>query len=384
MSSKSARFWLFETAIPLGILGCAVAGFIAFGKVGPKKRPAIGGSPEARLRLLPAADIESCKSLDAANGTLDVRANGTVVPAREVQQAAEVGGRVIFKSPKCNAGEYVEEGELLIRIDPTDYQLEIERLNKTLIQEQELRRELEQELTNIAKLLSISEDELRLQDSELKRLQSLPQGFASETELDRSKAARFHVVNAKTQAENQQLLLQKRRARLDASEMLVQIQLKRAQVDLERSEIHAATSGMVVLDNAELDSFVQRGTIIVTLEEAGRMEVATDLRMDQLYWVLNQVDAPSLMQSRDPELVATTKTTGYELSKTPATILYHVSGRENEILKWEGHLERYHGVGLDPQTRMVPVRIVVEQPRRSRVDSHQGPSLSVARRILDL
>ncbi|HUP81002.1 MAG TPA: hypothetical protein VM260_20810, partial [Pirellula sp.] len=47
----------------------------------------------------------------------------------------------------------------------------------------------------------------------------------------------------------------------------------------------------------------------------------------------------------------------------PVTISYHVAGRENTEFQWHGHLSRYEGIGIDAQTRTVPVRISVDNPR---------------------
>ena len=47
---------------------------------------------------------------------------------------------------------------------------------------------------------------------------------------------------------------------------------------------------------------------------------------------------------------------------------------------WDGELFRYEGTGLDPQTRTVPCRVLVEQPLDARVvEAPPGASLPRAR-----
>ncbi|MDG2223079.1 MAG: hypothetical protein P8L85_16985 [Rubripirellula sp.] len=42
------------------------------------------------------------------------------------------------------------------------------------------------------------------------------------------------------------------------------------------------------------------------------------------------------------------------------------------MYRWNGHLLSYDGIGLDPETRTVPVRVVVDQPRQL-VDENGSP-----------
>lgn len=62
------------------------------------------------------------------------------------------------------------------------------------------------------------------------------------------------------------------------------------------------------------------------------------------------------------------------MPKTQATIQYALAGRENEVLQWAGTLERYDGIGFDTTSRTVPVRVVVDQPRRFKADSMKSVS----------
>ncbi len=84
---------------------------------------------------MPPVRVESLRSLESTGEQLHLEVDGTVVPFREARVAAEVAGRVIYKADECEAGSYVRKDQLLMRIDPTDYQLEVQRL--TRLQEQE-------------------------------------------------------------------------------------------------------------------------------------------------------------------------------------------------------------------------------------------------------
>jgi multidrug efflux pump subunit AcrA (membrane-fusion protein) len=127
--------------------------------------------------------------------------------------------------------------------------------------------------------------------------------------------------------------------------------LRAAEINLQRTEIRAPIEGVIVSEEADLNTFVQRGSTLVVIDDTSKVEVASSLRMDQLYWVLNQRDESVNTASRD-----------YDLPETPAIIEYVMSGRDNVVYRWAGKLLSYNGIGLDPDTRTVPVRVVVEDP----------------------
>lgn len=366
--AEQTRFVLFNVIVPIAILVVGGSIWWALGSEEPAVAPPDDHTLAGRLARIPEVETLPVRSLEAVGGRLDLEVEGVVVPFREVQIATEVSGRIIHKAPECEAGSYVQQGQLLFRIDPTDYQNEIDRLSKLKEQEYQSIRELDQEVTNTNRLIEVAEQDVELQEREIERLRSLPAGFASQTELDQAQRARLQAFNSLVGLQNELASMRQRRARLEAAEQLVETQLALARTNLERTEIRSPVSGVVFREDAELNSFVQRGTVIVTIEDTSRAEVAVNLRMDQLYWVLDQArqDAESLMPTTSGDARS------YSLPQTAASIEYRVAGRENEVFRWEGTLASYDGIGVDTISRTVPVRVMVEEPRRYGVDSGTG------------
>ena len=56
-----------------------------------------------------------------------VTAFGTVRPRKQLDITPQVSGVVLEVSPNLISGGFVAEGELLLRIDPRDYELAVER-----------------------------------------------------------------------------------------------------------------------------------------------------------------------------------------------------------------------------------------------------------------
>lgn len=55
----------------------------------------------------------------------------------------QVGGQIVAVNPKLIAGGFVREGELLYRIDPDDYKVELQR-QQAALEEAQARLQLEQ------------------------------------------------------------------------------------------------------------------------------------------------------------------------------------------------------------------------------------------------
>lgn len=352
--------------LPVAIVAAGVFGFIALGEAKPEQKAAAGDDIASRLAALPEAEVARIQAFDTSKQTLDIELQGNVVPFRELMIGAEVTGRVVFKDPNCRQGRYVTKGQVLFRIDPQDYELEVQRLGKMREQDYASLRELDQEEANIQKSLDVATDELKLHDAELQRLTQLREGIVSVTELDAARRARLASLNQQVSIQNQLDLAKKRRARLEAAEKLAETQLRKAQLDLSRCEIISPVDGVIVRDMVENDSFIQRGSTLATIEDTGNVEVSCSLRMDQLYWVLNQKgehDMPTVATD-DPNAMAGR----YALPPTPVTVEFQVTGRENQVYAWEGVLNRYEGSGIDPQSRTVPCRVRVEKPYQYMVD----------------
>ncbi len=58
---------------------------------------------------------------------IPIQAQGTVTPLRQTSIVSEVKGRIIEMSDNFNVGSFLREGEVLLRIDPRDYQTNLLR-----------------------------------------------------------------------------------------------------------------------------------------------------------------------------------------------------------------------------------------------------------------
>ena len=100
-----------------GIFGFAVLGYTGLSQMKP--------APETRDTPNSAPLVEVL-TLDSYDANFRIRSQGTVRPRTETVLSAEVSGAIVSISPKFIAGGVFAEGEELMRIDPTNYEVAVE------------------------------------------------------------------------------------------------------------------------------------------------------------------------------------------------------------------------------------------------------------------
>jgi multidrug efflux pump subunit AcrA (membrane-fusion protein) len=356
--SKILKTILLGVVLPSMIIALGVTILVGMGVQQPKQVDIGGVDSISKMSKLPIVGVSAIRSYEGLE-TLDVNVNGSVVPYRLVTLAAEVAGRIKHKSEECQIGKYIHKGDVLFRLDATDFQLEVDRLAALRDSEYAQQKELDQELANGQKSLLLADEDYALQERELARLLSLPKGIASETELDQARRLKLNSANQRLAIQNQLRLLESRRTRIVLAEKLASAQLEQAKVNLERTEVKAPISGVIITEAVQEDSFVQKGASLCVIDDTQRVEVSCSLRADQLLLILDQTNAtPGTVPSS-----RVMKSASYELPPTPVVVSYRVAGREDTVYEWHGHLSRYEGIGLDSQSRTVPIRVMVDAPQ---------------------
>ena len=110
-----------------GILAGAVAIVIAMSSMRPQP------PRKERVELDPLVEV---MALEAMTEQFEVRSQGTVTPRTETVLSAEVSGTVTWISPKFVAGGVFDDGEVLLRIDPTNYDVAVKQAEALVKQRQ--------------------------------------------------------------------------------------------------------------------------------------------------------------------------------------------------------------------------------------------------------
>ncbi len=232
---------------------------------------------------------------------LRVRAHGTVVPRTESELVPEASGRVIDMSPSLVSGGFFSEGDILLRIDPLDYEVALEQARAGLARA-------------TSDLADAKKDHARQSD--------LAERHATSAALRDDAVNRLRVAEAG---------LREARA-----------VLSRAERDLERTEVLAPYDGRVRAEHVDVGQFVTRGIAVATIYAIDYAEVRLPIHDEELAFL----ELPLLYDGE-----SSTKT-------VPVTLRARFAGTQHE---WQGEVVRTEGE-LDPRTRMVIVVARVPAP----------------------
>ena len=303
---------LLKVLAPVAILAGGFAGASWLNATAPTVPPQV---PEAAIPLV------EVQTLQSAPHTLMVHSHGEAQPARRVQLVAEIAARVLWVAPELEAGDFVQAGDPLVRLDPTDFELARTSAEARLAQ------------TEAALQLEEAEAEVARADWEEHGEGPVPALVAREPQLARARAD-----------------VRAARAALDA-----------ALRDLERCEVVAPFDARVESRLVSAGSFVSPGVGLTALADRAKVEVEVPLRMADLQYL-------------DLGL-------GQDTTPLPVALRAQVAGSPAE---WEGNVVRT-GSALTPGNRMVPVIVAVERPYATDPPLMPGTFLraSIAGRHLD-
>ncbi|MCA9086176.1 MAG: biotin/lipoyl-binding protein, partial [Planctomycetaceae bacterium] len=317
-------------------------------------------SDEPRAAVVETAEVRSWI------GPFDLEVEGEAVTYRVVTVSSEVEGRVLKKTAAARGGTYVEKGDLLFEIDASNYELDVRRLEAQLQQVDEELNSIDVSQTNTQALIALAQEDWDLQKKQLERMQRLQdRRTANDTEVEAAMRQELSARNSLQSLKNQLATLIQDRRTKEASRALVDTQLARVRLDVQRCRIVSPIEGRIVDDVVEEGDYTKSAEVLVHISDGSRMEVKCQLRSEELAWVWQQTAVlPDMKKSesagKDP----------VNLPAVPCEVVFEFEGMETI---WDGHLARLEGTGIDRDTRTFPCRVLVEEPRRSRIsDSHGG------------
>jgi len=282
--------------------------------------------PEAQQE---GATIETAILVDvvtAEKGTFapTIVATGTVQPVEDVVLSPLVPGQIIRRDPAFTPGGFVKKGEVLLQIDPADYQNTLELRKSELLQsETTLATEMGRQQIAEQDLQLINNDSLfgdnPLSDNETQLVLRKPQLNAVKATIEAARAS-----------------------------------VNQAELNLERTTIRAPFDAHILSQNVTVGSQVAQG------DNLGRI-VGTDS-----YWVTATVPVSRLQWLKFPE------------SNSEKGSLVHIENPSawTTGASRTGYLDRQIGA-LDAQTRLARVLVRVEDPLATSKALEGAPKLMI-------
>ena len=180
-----------------------------------------------------------------ADAPLTVTSQGTVQPRTESQLVPEIAGRVTWVAPSFAEGGFFEAGDVLVRIDPFDYEQMLVSARSQLAQAR----------------LRLAEEEAEAEVAE-REWETLGRGDPRELALRKPQLDDAHASVAAAEAG-----------------------VERATRDLERADIRAPYAGRVRAKNVDIGQYVRVGDTVATVYAVDVAEIRLPLPDDELAYL---------------------------------------------------------------------------------------------------
>ncbi len=259
----------------------------------------------------PESPIVSVGTVVAGSGPILVFGSGTVRPRWEIDVAPEVGGKIVAVSPNLQSGGHVSAGEVLVRIDPAEYENRVQQAEADVA-------------TQRVGLLQ-AEEEASIARAEYEQFR------ARESRRGNGAAPPSPLVLREPQ-------LQAARAALARAEA----QLRDAELALSRTEVTSPFDGRVRNEVADVGRIVAPGQSLGQIYASDAVEVVVQLSDDDAALIPNLW---SLQAGDDDRSI-------------PAAVTIEYGARR---FFWEGYVDRAE-TALDERSRTIAVVVRVPDP----------------------
>ena len=236
------------------------------------------------------AMLVDIQQVQPAEEVVVLRAMGTVVPAQSIGLASRVRGEIVQVSPKFVPGGRFGSGELMVKIDPKDFELSV-RLQQAQV------KNAAANVKQTASAVNQREADLTRAEAELVM------------EMGRQSAAlgEYKLLGETVKPEDQALVLrapQLKQARAacsaaeaakqaaaatveaaEASERASKVVLDQARLDLKRTELRAPFNAMVRSRSVDLGAHVSVGSPMASLVGTDEYWVEVSVPVDELKWI---------------------------------------------------------------------------------------------------
>lgn len=255
-------------------------------------------------------------SVERGNYRPQIVEQGQVEPAKDIILSPRVSGEIVERSTRFRPGQLVEQGAVLLQIDPADYQ-NILAQRQSDLQQARADLEIERGLQDVAQ-----------QEYDLLQ-ETLPQE-------DRSLVLRQPQLNS-----------------VEAAIQSAETAVRQARLELERTTIRAPFDAQIITRNVNIGSQVAAGDNLARLVGVDEYWVVTTVPISKLQWI---------------EMAGDDKPRG-----SPARVRNETAWPEG--VTRQGYVDRLIGA-LDQQTRMARILVTIPDPL-SLQDDRNGPPLII-------
>ncbi len=232
-----------------------------------------------RPQLVPEPPQERVWTVQAASVAFadvqpELQVFGEVVPGRKVELRALVTGEILETGVNFREGGIIKEDDLLVTIDPFDYEAARDEASAQLEEGKARLSEIRARAVLEAQALESARDQLVIRQRDLNRAVRLAKGGnISQKTVDDRRLAVSQQEAAVDQRESNVVVEQSRVEQQQATIQRLEVGLRRAERDLSNTRIVAPFTGFVGGVAAEQGQRVTLNGKIADLTDADRLEV---------------------------------------------------------------------------------------------------------------
>jgi RND family efflux transporter MFP subunit len=257
------------------------------------------------------APLVKVERLDRRDIRMIVRGYGTVSPRLEVEIVPQVSGKVVWVNPQFKAGGFIRRGEMILKIDPRDYELAVRQANAAVAEAQVM--------------LDLEKAEAKIAREEWQQLHP-------------SQEPDSPLVFREPQIRQAQ-------ARLESANAV----LATADLNLERTKLSLPVDAMMMSERVDLGQYVMIGQSVGAAYGIESMEIEVPLEDKELAW-FNIPESTFLVDgASNPPKGAN------------ARVQADFAGSSNV---WQGSVVRTTGQ-IDKTSRLISVVVEVSEPFRN-------------------
>lgn len=282
-------------------------------------------------------------------------AYGHVEPTVFLKAKSEVSGKVIYVHPDLKKGAAVKAGTVVLRIEPTTFELTLNQSESALEASQSSLIQLDVEEKSTNRQLSIAKENLKVGEAEFARIKTIfDKKLIAKSTVD---AEEQKVLSLRKQLEDVQgkvAAFQSRRASLQAQIDQSISQVSQSQDTLGRTEIKLAFAARVGEVSIEQGEFIPAGTVLFEALGMESVEISAELPTSQFGPLISGLNMPVSTKKNDEAISNTVAAMNME-----STV--RLVGWENKASQWQGELVRI-GESVDPTRDTIELLINVDKP----------------------
>jgi multidrug efflux pump subunit AcrA (membrane-fusion protein) len=347
--SSTIRKWLIVLPVLFAI---GVVGLLILSRGSSQRKP-----EEEEVRTVRVMRIEAVGVVPRALGY------GTAQPGQVWRAVSEVRGRVSEVHPQLESGAMLKVGEVLLRIDPMEYQLAIAQFEADIAQATAQLEELAVKEANDRASLDIEQASLALVERDLQRRETLlPQKAIAAAEVDQQKRSVLTQQQSVQKLQNSLRLVPQQRKSLEAMFAVKKAALGQAELDLAKTVIKSPFDCRLGKVEIESGQYLAAGQTLFEAHGTALTEVEIQIPLDQLRTLICpdcEFQPPVNMDAK----------TVQELFDFRVIVRYHSGDFKAE---WEGRVVRMREQ-FDPRTRTVALVIAVDKPYEQAIPGKRPP-----------